>query len=82
MISRPRTTRSVGGCPFDSGARPPWRAGTGRQGGVLLARGAAGEQEAFTTLAATPRRTGRPVQEVARALVAAVAARNRRPAGG
>jgi GAF domain-containing protein len=50
--------------------------------GVLLARGAAGEQEAFATLADAARRTDRPVQDVARALVAAVAARNSRPASG
>jgi GAF domain-containing protein len=48
-----------------------------RATGVLIARGAASEQEAFATLAAA-RQTGRPVQEVARALVAAVAARNTR----
>ncbi|HYO36828.1 MAG TPA: GAF domain-containing protein [Geodermatophilus sp.] len=53
-----------------------------RATGVLLAQGAAGEQEAFATLAAAARRAGRPVQDVARALVAAVTARNSRPAGG
>ena len=53
-----------------------------RATGVLLAQGAAGEQEAFATLAATARQTGRSVQDVARALVAAVTARNGRPAGG
>jgi len=48
--------------------------------GVLLARGAASAQDAFATLAATARRTGSPVQDVARALVAAVAVRNTRAA--
>jgi len=52
-----------------------------RATGVLLAQGA-GEQEAFATLAAAAQQTGRSVQDVARAIVAAVAARNRRPAGG
>jgi GAF domain-containing protein len=49
-----------------------------RATGVLLAQGAAGEQEAFATLAAAARQADRPVQDVARALVAAVAARNTR----
>ena len=49
-----------------------------RATGVLLAQGAAGEQEAFATLAAAARQADRPVQDVARALVAAVAARNDR----
>src|SRR5215213_8285716 len=53
-----------------------------RATGVLLAQGATSEQDAFATLAGTARRTGRSVQDVARALLAAVAARNRRPAGG
>jgi GAF domain-containing protein len=44
--------------------------------GVLLARGAASPQDAFGLLAATARRSGRPVQDVARALVVAVAALN------
>ena len=44
--------------------------------GVLLAQGAASEQDAFATLTTAAQRTGRPVQDVARALVAAVAARN------
>jgi GAF domain-containing protein len=44
--------------------------------GVLLARGAASPQEAFGTLAAAARRTGRPAQDVARALVVAVTALN------
>ena len=52
-----------------------------RATGVLLAQGAASEQEAFATLAAAARKTGRPVQDVARALVAAVTARNSRSAG-
>jgi GAF domain-containing protein len=50
----------------------------GRATGVLLAQGATGEREAFATLAAAARRADRPVQDVARALVAAVAARNTR----
>jgi len=49
-----------------------------RATGVLLAQGAAGEQEAFATLAAAARQADRPVLDVARALVAAVAARNTR----
>ena len=53
-----------------------------RATGVLLARGAASEQDAFATLTDTARQTGLPVQDVARALVAAVTARNSRPAGG
>jgi GAF domain-containing protein len=52
-----------------------------RATGVLLARGAVGEQEAFATLAAAARQTGKPVQDVAQALVAAVTARNARAAG-
>jgi GAF domain-containing protein len=47
-----------------------------RATGVLLAQGAADEQEAFATLAAAARQSGRPVQDVAGALVAAVIARN------
>ena len=47
-----------------------------RATGVLLAQGAAGEREAFAALAAAARQTGRSVQDVARALVAAVTARN------
>jgi GAF domain-containing protein len=49
-----------------------------RATGVLLAQGATDEQEAFATLAAAARRADRPVQDVARALVAALAARNTR----
>ncbi len=49
-----------------------------RATGVLLAQGAVGEQEAFATLAAAARQADRPVQDVARALVASVAARNTR----
>jgi GAF domain-containing protein len=49
--------------------------------GVLLARGAADEQDAFRTLADAARQSGRPVKDVARALVAAVAARNTDPTG-
>lgn len=52
-----------------------------RATGVLLAQGAAGEQQAFARLAAAARQAGRPVQDVARALLVAVAARNGRPAG-
>ncbi|MEX5717152.1 GAF and ANTAR domain-containing protein [Geodermatophilus maliterrae] len=44
--------------------------------GVLLARGAASRQDAFATLAATARRTDRSVEDVARALLAAVTTRN------
>jgi GAF domain-containing protein len=49
-----------------------------RATGVLLAQGATDEQEAFATLAAAARQADRPVQDVARALVAALAARNTR----
>jgi GAF domain-containing protein len=50
--------------------------------GVLLARGATSPQDAFASLAAAARRTDRPVHDVARALVTAVAALNTaRPAG-
>jgi GAF domain-containing protein len=47
-----------------------------RATGVLLAQGAASEDDAFAALAATARAAGRPVQSVARALVAAVIDRN------
>jgi len=47
-----------------------------RATGVLLARGAASEQDAFARLAAAAREAGRSVQDVARALVAAVVDRN------
>jgi GAF domain-containing protein len=50
--------------------------------GVLLARGAASPEDAFAGLAAAARRTGRPVQEVARALVSAAAAANTARADG
>ena len=40
--------------------------------GVLLGRGAAGAEEAFSTLAAAAARTHRPVEDVARALLDAV----------
>ncbi|WP_222266235.1 GAF and ANTAR domain-containing protein [Modestobacter marinus] len=53
-----------------------------RATGVLLAQGAASEQEAFDTLATAARKSDRPVLDVARALVSAVAARNARPASG
>ncbi|SDM11171.1 GAF domain-containing protein [Geodermatophilus siccatus] len=49
-----------------------------RATGVLIATSATGEQEAFATLAAAARRTGRPVHDVASALVAAAVARNAR----
>jgi GAF domain-containing protein len=48
--------------------------------GVLLARGAASRQDAFATLAATARQSGRSVEDVARALVAAVTERTSDPA--
>jgi GAF domain-containing protein len=44
--------------------------------GVLLERGAAGRQDAFATLAAAARRSDRPIEDVARALIATVTARN------
>ncbi len=53
-----------------------------RATGVLLAQGATGEQEAFATLAAAARQADRPVQDVARALVAALTARNDRRGNG
>jgi GAF domain-containing protein len=49
-----------------------------RATGVLLAQGATGGQEAFATLAAVARQAERPVLDVARVLVTAVAARNTR----
>jgi GAF domain-containing protein len=49
--------------------------------GVLLVQGAAGPQEAFGTLAASARQAHRPTEEVARALIATVVARNTGPAG-
>ena len=52
-----------------------------RATGVLLAQGATGE-EAFATLAAAARETGRPVHDVAAALLAAMAARNARRTRG
>lgn len=48
--------------------------------GVLLARGAISQQDAFATLAAAARQSGRPVEEVARSLLAAVADENARSA--
>ena len=50
--------------------------------GVLPARGAVSTQDAFASLAAATRRTDRPVHDVARALVAAVAARHTSRAAG
>jgi len=44
--------------------------------GILLARGAASTRDAFGALAAAARRTDRTVEEVARALVDRVTARN------
>jgi len=44
--------------------------------GVLLGRGAANHQEAFATLAASARRADRSIEDAARALLAAVSARN------
>jgi GAF domain-containing protein len=52
-----------------------------RATGVLLAQGAAGEQDAFAQLAAAAAQAALPVHDVARALVAAVLARNSRHAG-
>jgi GAF domain-containing protein len=49
--------------------------------GILLARGAATQQEAFATLAATARRSASPLEDVAGALVATVTARNARGTG-
>lgn len=53
----------------------------GRATGVLLARGAVSEQAAFLALTSTARESGRPVEDVARSLLAALAARNRNAAG-
>ncbi len=47
-----------------------------RATGVLLAQGAASRQDAFATLAATARRSDRSIEDVARALLAAVTARH------
>jgi GAF domain-containing protein len=47
--------------------------------GVLLAQGAGSRQEAFAALVATARRSGRPIEEVARALLAAVTTRTSGP---
>jgi GAF domain-containing protein len=44
--------------------------------GVLLGQGAASRQDAFATLAAVARQSDRPIEDVARALLAAVTARN------
>ena len=49
-----------------------------RATGLLIATGATGEQEAFATLAAAARQAGRPLHDVAQALVAAAIARNTR----
>jgi GAF domain-containing protein len=49
--------------------------------GVLLARGATSEEDAFGALAAAARQSDRSVQDVARALLAAVVDRNTRAAG-
>jgi AmiR/NasT family two-component response regulator len=53
-----------------------------RATGVLLAQGAASEQDAFAVLTAAARQAHRPVPDVARALVAAVTDRNTRPTEG
>jgi GAF domain-containing protein len=54
-----------------------------RATGVLMARGATGRREAFAALSATARKTGRPVTEVAHALLAALdGRRGRSPDGG
>jgi GAF domain-containing protein len=50
--------------------------------GVLLAQGAASRRDAFADLAAAARQSGRPVEDVARALLAAVAERNRGSVAG
>ncbi|WP_216870412.1 GAF and ANTAR domain-containing protein [Modestobacter excelsi] len=47
-----------------------------RATGVLLARGATSEQDAFVALASAARQAEQPVQDVARALLAAVVERN------
>lgn len=49
--------------------------------GVLLARGATSPQDAFTSLAAAARQAERPIEDVARALLAAVTTRNPRAPG-
>ena len=46
--------------------------------GVLLARGAVSQQDAFATLAATARSSASPLEEVARALLVTVTTRNAR----
>jgi GAF domain-containing protein len=48
-----------------------------RATGVLLARGAVSEQAAFLALTSAARESGRPVEDTARSLLAALAARNR-----
>ena len=49
--------------------------------GVLLARGATSRQDAFVALAAAARESGRPVEDVARAMLAALTARNSNATG-
>jgi len=49
--------------------------------GVLLARGAVSRQDAFVALAAAARESGRPVDDVARAMLAALTARNSNATG-
>jgi len=49
--------------------------------GVLLARGAVSRQDAFVVLAAAVRESGRPVDDVARAMLAALTARNSNATG-
>lgn len=50
--------------------------------GVLLARGAASQQDAFASLSAAARQSQRPVEEVARTLVTEVQAAGTRPDAG
>ena len=50
--------------------------------GVLLAQGAASRQDAFAALAGAANRTGRPVEELARALLTYVTTRNSNRADG
>jgi GAF domain-containing protein len=50
--------------------------------GVLLARGATNRQDAFIALAAAARESGRPVEDVARTMLAALTARNSNAGSG
>jgi GAF domain-containing protein len=49
--------------------------------GVLMARGAVSRQDAFVALAAAARESGRPVEDVAQTMLAALTARNSTAAG-